>query len=104
MASREKPFSIPTPVIGFLGRDIGMFERTQPFSIDFWLQPATVYDEASVLMHRDSDLPGSTGYTLDLEKNHLVFEIRHTKAGNGIRVVTKDAIPAGRWTSRDGYV
>ena len=84
--------------IGYLGHNIGMFERTEPFSIDLWLQPATIYDEASVLMHRDSDLPGSTGYTLDLEKNHLVFELRHSKAGNGIRVISKDAIPAGRWT------
>ena len=84
--------------VGVLGRDIGMFERTQPFSLDFWLQPARVYDDASVLMHRDSPLSGSTGYMFTLEKNHLVFEIRHSKAGNGIRVVTHDVVRAGQWT------
>ena len=74
-----------------------MFERTQPFSLDFWLQPARVYENASVLMHSDSPLPGSSGYTVTLENNHVAFEIRHTKAGNGIRL-PRTTLSAGQWT------
>ena len=32
----------------FLGEKVGWFERTDPFSIDFWVYPNEVYEEASV--------------------------------------------------------
>src|SRR6185436_5187846 len=71
---------------GFLAQDVGLFERTQPFSLDLWIFAAQVYDDSMVLNHRENDNSGNAGYQLDLEKNRLRFDLMHSRAGNRIRV------------------
>jgi len=82
---------------GVLGQDVGYFERTQPFSVDLWLLPATVYGESLVFSHREADNAGNAGYILRLIDNRLWFDIAHSRAGNGIAMYTKEPLPAGRW-------
>ena len=66
---------------GFLAQDVGLFERTQPFSLDLWILAAQVYDDSMVLNHRENDNSGNAGYQLDLEKNRLRFDLMHSRAG-----------------------
>ncbi|HYR86453.1 MAG TPA: DUF1553 domain-containing protein [Terriglobia bacterium] len=82
---------------GFLGKDIGSYERTNEFGLDLWLLAAKVYEEANVINHRDDDNSGGAGYTLDLENNHLRFEMRHSWPFNMLSVATKQAVPANEW-------
>ena len=82
---------------GFFGDNVGMFERTQPFSIDFWLFAPKVYEDSMILNNRENDYVGDAGYQLDLEQNHLRFDLMHSRAGNRIVVLTKAAIPLNQW-------
>ncbi len=42
----------------FLGKDVGYYERTQPFSFDLWIYAGSEYENSQVLNHRDDDIPG----------------------------------------------
>lgn len=83
---------------GFLGPDVGYFERTQPFSLDFWLLAGQAYENSTVLNHRENDNSGGAGYTLQLEKKKLRFDIMHSRAGNMLRVRATSELPVQRWT------
>jgi mono/diheme cytochrome c family protein len=83
---------------GVFAPGVGDFERTQPFSLDLWIRAAKVYDDAMVLNNRENDFLGNAGYQLNLEKNHLRFDLMHSRAGNRVVVVTKQQVPIGQWT------
>ena len=83
---------------GLLGQNIGQFERTQPFSIDLWVKAAAVYEDSTVFNHQENDQVGNAGYALHLEKNRLRFSLMHSRAGNTLRVISKQPIPTGVWT------
>jgi hypothetical protein len=83
---------------GFLGPNVGFYDRTQPFSFDLWFSPASVYDNSPILLHRDDDNSGGTGYRLALEKNHLSFFIMHSWPYNMIHLISKAEIPVKQWT------
>ncbi|HEY6509595.1 MAG TPA: DUF1549 domain-containing protein, partial [Vicinamibacterales bacterium] len=82
---------------GVLGWDVGTFERTQPFSLDFWLLAAQEYEESAVLNNLENEDNGNAGYALKLEKNRLRFDIMHSRAGDRISVVTRRALPVKAW-------
>ncbi len=75
---------------GILGDGVGDYERTQPFSIDLWVLPNQVYEDATVFNHREDNNTGNAGYQLQLDKNQLQFDLQHSRAGNMIRVVTRE--------------
>jgi hypothetical protein len=82
---------------GVLGRDVGYFERTQPFSIDLWIMPGGKYDESLVFSHREADNAGNAGYILRFIENRLWFDVANNRAGNGIAIHTKEPLPIGAW-------
>ncbi len=83
---------------GFLGKSVGFYDRTQPFSFDLWVYAASVYENSQVLNHRDDDNSGGAGYKLNLEKNHLSFFMMHSWPYNMLHVVSKQAVPVKQWT------
>ena len=83
---------------GFLGKSVGFYDRTQPFSFDLWVYAASVYENSQVLNHRDDDNSGGAGYKLSLEKNRLSFFMMHSWPFNMLHVISKQAIPVKRWT------
>ena len=48
--------------------------------------------------HQENDQVGNAGYALHLEKNRLRFSLMHSRAGNTIRVVSREAIATNVWT------
>ena len=57
---------------GFLGKDVGWYERNEEFSFDFWLYVDGTYETpVPVLNHRDDDNSGGSGYRLELEDGRL---------------------------------
>jgi hypothetical protein len=83
---------------GFLGKTVGFYDRTQPFSFDISVYAASVYENSQVLNHRDDDNSGGSGYKLNLEKNHLSFYMMHSWPYNMLHVTSKEAIPVKQWT------
>ena len=83
---------------GLLGKDVGYYERTQPFCLDLWVYAAQVYENSQVVNHRDDDNSGGAGYKLNLEKNHLSFYMMHSWPYNMLHVVSKLQVPVKEWT------
>jgi hypothetical protein len=83
---------------GFLGKDVGYYERTQPFSFDLWIYAAKEYENSQVVNHRDDDNSGGAGYKLNLEKNRLSFFMMHSRPYNMLHVVSKQQLPVKEWT------
>ena len=83
---------------GILGDGVGDFERTDAFSIDLWVLPNQVYEDATVFNHREDNNSGNAGYQLQLDKNKLQFDLQHSRAGNMIRVVTREPLPLKQWS------
>lgn len=82
---------------GYFGGDVGDYDRTDAFSLDFWLRLNEIYDVATVLNHNQHIRFASNGYTLDLEQNRLRFDMMHTP-NNLLSVITEETVPPGEWS------
>jgi hypothetical protein len=81
---------------GYFGGDVGDYDRTDAFTLDFWIRFDSVYDVATVLNHNQHIRFASNGYTLDVENNHLRFDMVHTP-DNKISVISEEAVAPGAW-------
>jgi hypothetical protein len=80
-------------------RGAGEYGRTQPFSIALWLMPAE-YQARAVVLHRSRAAEDAAfrGYSLVLDRGHLVVSLVHFWPGNALQVRAKKAIPLNAWT------
>jgi hypothetical protein len=83
---------------------VGMFERTQPYSLDFWLKlRAKPYFDTtrpagpSAAILNNAVSVESQGYELDLANGRLSYSIVHNAPANMLKVSTLDKLPTGRW-------
>lgn len=83
---------------GALEKGIGLFERHDPFTYDFWLYLDTLYEEAGVFLHCENLRLGYKGYSLHIKDNRLSFIMAHSWPQNAIQLTTKEALPAKQWT------
>nr|WP_295926832.1 DUF1553 domain-containing protein [uncultured Dyadobacter sp.] len=81
-----------------LGNNIGWHERTEPFSVELWINPNTVYPDAGIFYHCEDIRLGYKGYSLRLAQNKLQFIIAHSYPQNAIQVSTIAAVPVKKWT------
>ena len=81
-----------------LGNNIGWHERTEPFSVELWINPNTVYLDAGVFYHCEDLRLGYKGYSLRLADNKLQFIIAHSYPQNAIQVSTLAQVPVKKWT------
>lgn len=81
---------------GYFGGDVGDFDRTDAFTLDFWIRFGDTYDRATVLNHNQHIRFAAMGYSLDVENNHLRFDMTHTP-DNRLSVITEDSIAPGDW-------
>ncbi len=81
-----------------MGKKVGWYERTDPFSIQLWVRPDTLYKEAAVLWHSENLRLGLKGYSLTLRDNKAEFVIAHSWPQNAIQVTTRQALPQKQWT------
>ena len=78
-------------------KGVGMFERTQPYTLDLWVKLRTgkPYEEANLLYN--AGVNGGAGYEMLLLDNRLEFNITHQAPTNMISVATVNRLPQGRW-------
>jgi hypothetical protein len=81
-----------------LGNNIGWHERTEPFSVELWINPNTVYPDAGIFYHCEDLRLGYKGYSLRLADNKLQFIIAHSYPQNAIQVSTLAQVPVKKWT------
>ena len=84
---------------GFLGKDVGWYERNEEFSFDFWLYVDGTYETpVPVLNHRDDDNSGGAGYRLELEDGRLQFYMAHSRPFNMIGLTVTAPMRLKTWT------
>ncbi|WAJ71894.1 DUF1553 domain-containing protein [Catenovulum adriaticum] len=75
------------------------FERTQAFSVEFWLKPAKSYDDNAIFVHAESLRLGFKGYSLHLvDGNKLKFIMAHSWPTNAIQLTTTNSVPVNEWS------
>ncbi|WP_063767974.1 DUF1553 domain-containing protein [Verrucomicrobium sp. BvORR106] len=78
---------------------VGVFRRSDPFSIALWIRPEESQSRAVVIHRTRSGLDAaSRGYELLLNELHPEFSLSHYAPGNSIRIHSKTAIPLNAWT------
>ncbi|HMB72445.1 MAG TPA: DUF1549 domain-containing protein, partial [Gammaproteobacteria bacterium] len=83
---------------GFLGRDVGYYDRSDPFSIDLWFLAAQEYDDVPIVNHMAENNSGRTGYKLAIVDGRLWVQLAHSPPANMIALESLDAFPVGEWT------
>jgi Concanavalin A-like lectin/glucanases superfamily len=81
-----------------------MFERTQPYSLDFWLKLRTEpyvdttrpNGPSASILYNNGVIDGQ-GYELSLANGKLSYSIIHLAPHEMLQVSTKENIPTGRW-------
>jgi len=81
-----------------LGKDVGWYDRTDPFTIDFYVYPDTLYEDAMLFTHSEEWRLGLRGYNMHLEDNQVVFRMAHSYPQNAIEVRGVTSLPEREWT------
>jgi hypothetical protein len=94
--ARGKALQLNDSVIA-ADKSVGQFERTQPYSLDVWvkLKAGKKYEDVTLLYN--SGGRGGPGYELDIDDNHLIYNITHSAPYNMISVASAEPLPTGRW-------
>jgi Protein of unknown function (DUF1553)/Protein of unknown function (DUF1549)/Concanavalin A-like lectin/glucanases superfamily/Planctomycete cytochrome C len=85
-------------------KSVGMFERTQAYSLDFWLKLRTEpyvdttrpNGPSASILYNNSSIEGQ-GYELSMANGKLSYSIIHVAPREMLQVSTKENIPTGRW-------
>ncbi len=85
-------------------QSVGMFERTQAYSFDFWLKLRTEpyvdttrpNGPSASILYNNSSIEGQ-GYELSMANGKLSYSIIHLAPREMLQVSTKENIPTGRW-------
>jgi hypothetical protein len=88
----------------FADKSVGMFERTQPYTLDFWVKlRAKPYADSTrpngpsaSILYNNGGVEG-LGYELSLDNGKLSYSITHVAPANMLKVSTVGTVPAGRW-------
>ena len=85
-------------------KSVGMFERTQPYSVDFWLKlrtepyvDTTRPDGPSASILYNNGVIEGQGYELSMANGRLSYSVIHLHPREMLQVSTKENIPTGRW-------
>ncbi len=88
-----------------MAKGVGMFERTQPYSLDFWLKlrPNKPYYDSTrpngpsaSILYNNGGIEGK-GYELAMSNNKLAYAITASAPTEMLLIETKADVPAGRW-------
>ncbi|MBX2821371.1 MAG: DUF1553 domain-containing protein [Rhodothermaceae bacterium] len=81
-----------------LGKDVGWYDRTDPFTLDFYVYPDTLYEDAMLFTHSEEWRLGLRGYNMHLEDNQVVFRMAHSYPQNAIEVRGTTTLSEREWT------
>jgi hypothetical protein len=76
---------------------LGGLDRTQPFTIAFWLQTPGVLKQGIVFHRQSGTDTGFHGTELSFDDGRLFFAMTRFWPGNAMAVRTRDVIPAREW-------
>lgn len=80
-----------------LPRNFALFERTQPFSLSFWVYPPQSTGEVPVLVKKGMIFIGHPGYDISLFNHRVSMRLVHGWPYNAIQVLTNEPLQPGEW-------
>lgn len=111
--ARGQGVQLHDSVVG-TAKGVGMFERTQPYTLDFWLRlrPDERYADstrpegpAANVLYSSGGVNGQ-GYEIGIVDDVLTYAITHNAPYEQLKIRLQDKLPAGRWihvtTTYDG--
>ncbi|MDH5604881.1 MAG: DUF1549 domain-containing protein, partial [Cyclobacteriaceae bacterium] len=81
-----------------LGEKVGWYEKSEPFSLAFWLYPDEIYEDVGILFHCEELRLGLKGYSIYLNNNKVRFVMAHSWPQNAIEMITSDSLPRKKWS------
>ncbi|MDW3647403.1 MAG: DUF1553 domain-containing protein [Bacteroidia bacterium] len=83
---------------GLSFKDLGVFSRSDPFSLSIWVKAEEELDRA-VIVHRTQAVldAGSRGYELMIDQGKISLALTHMWPHNEIRKLSKKAFPINEW-------
>lgn len=79
-------------------KPIGMFRKSQPFSIGLWVNIPNALTQGVIFHKGDRErLYNFRGYHLYLKDNKLEIMMAHTAPSDAITRISKDAVPRDKW-------
>lgn len=74
------------------------FERNDPFSFSFWVNPAGSYGEVPLLVKTGQIFIGYRGYDVSLFENRVSLRLIHGWPFNSIQATTINSLPENDWS------
>jgi hypothetical protein len=81
-----------------LPRDFARFERTDPFSMSFWIVPPETTGEVPVLVKKGAIFIGHRGYDVSLFNHRISMRLAHGWPFNSVQVLTEEPLEPGQWS------
>lgn len=83
---------------GLSFKDLGVFSRSDPFSLSIWVKAEEKLDRA-VIVHRTQAVldAGSRGYELMIDQGKVSLALTHMWPHNEIRKLSKEDFPVNEW-------
>ena len=78
--------------------DFAQFDRADPFSFSFWIEPHPESDYMSLLMKSAGKNDSMRGYEVSLQDNRLAVHLISTYPANQVAVHTTEELPLGEWS------
>lgn len=73
------------------------FERSDPFSISFWIQVPRMFYDAHVIYNGNNRIQGYRGWDIVLDSNRIHFRLSHAHPFQSIDISTPSPIPTDEW-------
>lgn len=77
--------------------DLRSFNRSDPFTLSFWIKPPKVKDYAGLLSYSSGYYGGYRGYEVLLVEDKLEFRLSHEFPYNALQVVSKKPFSPNQW-------
>jgi hypothetical protein len=78
--------------------NVAPLERTDPFSLSFWINPEGNFDEVPVLVRLGQIFIGYRGYDVSLFNNRVSLRLIHGWPFNSIQALTEKELTPGEWS------
>ena len=73
------------------------FERTEPFTVSFWIKVPEEFESAHVLYNGNNRIQGYRGWDIIIENNHLQFRLNHAHPYQSLAVSAPQELPIDQW-------
>ena len=73
------------------------FERTEPFTVSFWIKTPKKFDEARVLYSGNARIQGYRGWDVVMDSTRLSFRLSHAHPFQSLDVRMEEELPLNEW-------